>query len=49
MRSAYREAQRSKTGSWLLYVVATPFIGPSFAFPLFLSLREGVLDRGSLA
>ncbi len=33
---SYREAQRAQMRNWWVYAVATLFVGPSFAFPLFL-------------
>jgi hypothetical protein len=37
----YREAQRYVIARWWWFVVATLMIGPSFALPLFLYVREG--------
>lgn len=37
----YWEARRMEMRHWWVYVVFTLFIGPSFAFPLFLYAREG--------
>ncbi|MGD8626114.1 MAG: DUF2834 domain-containing protein [Anaerolineae bacterium] len=36
-----REARAGRVKSWWVYRVATLVVGPSFAFPLFLYLREG--------
>jgi hypothetical protein len=37
---SYREARQYSIGSWWLFVVATLTIGPSFAFPLLLVVRQ---------
>lgn len=44
---SYRETQRSNMGSWWRYVIATLVVGPSFAFPLFLLVREGAYEQRS--
>lgn len=44
----YRESQRHGIGNWWLYVVATLLVGPSFAFPLFLYVREPHLEGSAL-
>jgi hypothetical protein len=36
---SYQEAQRYRMGRWWVYLLATLFVGPSFAFPLFLYIR----------
>jgi hypothetical protein len=38
---SYREAQGGKVKNWWVYVAATLVVGPSFALPLFLYVREG--------
>lgn len=35
-----RESQRRQMKNWWLFILATLFIGPSFAWPLFLYYRE---------
>jgi hypothetical protein len=37
---SYQEARRLQLRRWWAYVVATLLIGPSFALPLFLYIRE---------
>ena len=37
---SYQEAHRLQLRRWWAYVVATLLIGPSFALPLFLYVRE---------
>jgi hypothetical protein len=43
----YRDSQRLGMGNWWIYIVATLTIGPSFALPLFLYVRES--QTGALA
>ena len=38
---SYDESKRRKMANWWAYALATLLVGPSFAFPLFLYLREG--------
>ena len=38
---SFREARRLEMGRWWAYVAANLLIGLSFAFPLFLYVREG--------
>jgi hypothetical protein len=44
---SFREAERRGMGRWWVYVIATLVMGPSFAFPLFLYVREGTAGRSS--
>ena len=37
---SYQEARRLQLRRWWVYVVATLLVGPSFALPLFLYVRE---------
>ena len=46
---SYRESQRLGMGRWWVYVVATLLVGPSFALPLFLYVREPRLGSGPAA
>jgi hypothetical protein len=39
-----REARRYQMGNWWVYIVTTLIIGPSFALPLFLYLRESRIE-----
>ena len=39
----YQEARRLRMKRWWVYVVATLFVGPSFALPLFLYFRAARL------
>jgi hypothetical protein len=43
-----REARALDIGNAWVYVVATLLVGPSFALPLFLYVREGQLASGGL-
>lgn len=36
----YQEARRLQMRRWWVYIIATLFVGPSFALPLFLYFRE---------
>ena len=36
----YREARRLQMNRWWVYLAVTLLVGPSFAFPLFLYVRE---------
>jgi len=40
-----REARRYDMGRWWIYLVATLLVGLSFAFPLFLYVRESSISR----
>lgn len=44
---SFREAQRRGMGRRWLYVIATLAVGPSFAFPLFLYVREGTAGHSA--
>jgi len=42
------EARRCRMGRWWLYVAATLLVGLSFAFPIFLYMRERSLEASEL-
>jgi hypothetical protein len=39
---SYFEARRMRIPRWWIYPAATLLVGPSFSFPLFLYVREGI-------
>ena len=41
---SYQEARRYRMGNWWAYLLATLLIGPSFALPLFLYIREARIE-----
>ncbi len=44
-----QESQRLHIGHWWIYALATLLVGPSFALPLFLSVRHSRLASTNVA